>query len=251
MKASATLPTITKYGVLPIYGDVGATVFRFFLTYTDADNDSPLAGYPKGLKGPSTTYTWPVFTFLGNDSDDTNYTDGKAYYFDYYYYPVVGVTVWNFEVKSGVDAVVRKLIATTTNAVLPSSPLPFNIYPANTDIGPKVFTFNYTSEWGNTPLGVNVTVDGISYPMTKNNTGDTVYIDGCMFHKNLTLNTSGLHHYSFQWHETSYLYPIRESGQMWLILIEEPDYNKWIVGITICGIILGVGFFIFVEKKKR
>ena len=245
MKVSATPPTITAYGVTPTYGDVGDTIFHFWMKYTDIDNQAPSTGYPKASK-MSTTF--PNFAFVANDTGDTNYADGKLYYKDYYYFPVIGVTFWSFKVKSGTDAEVVIAWACTTFTILPSTPEPYNIYPQSNQPGEFTITFNYTSKWALTPVNINVTIDNVSYSMIENNSGDTNYADGKAYYFNINL-TAGLHNYSFQWHETSYEYPERTTGEHWLILIDEPDYNKFIVAIVIVGIIF-CGAFVSFRRKS-
>lgn len=240
---SATLPTITKYGVNPTVSDAGNTL-TFFLTYTDADNDSPLTGYPKAWK--FLAHTWPSFAFIANDTGDTNYADGKAYYYVWTWFPVVGVNMWYFGVKSGLDAVVQKLV--TNTVMMPSKLAPFAVYPACNYAGTFLFTFNYTSPWGYLAKGVNLTMDGISYPMIENNTLDTITWNGKMFHLNLTLNAS-THHFEITWYDSAYSVEIRTTGEHWMILTEEPDYNKWIFAVVLIMMIMSVAFVAFIRKK--
>ena len=236
---SAALPTITAYGVTPTFGDVGSTIFHFWMTYTDTDNQAPSTGYPKAAK-MSTTY--PNFAFVANDTGDTNYADGKLYYKDYYYFPVIGATIWSFKVKSGTDAEQIILMACSTTAILPATPEPYNVYPATNEPGQKIFTFNYTSAWENTPFHINVTVDDVSYPMVENNTGDTTYADGKDFYF-ITNLTAGTHNYSFQWHETSYATTARTTGEHWLVLEDPPESQISLGVVLIVGLI---GFFLVI-----
>lgn len=247
--ASATLPTITKYGVTPSYGYVTSIVpWRFFLTYTDADNQSPEAGYPKAFR--YTGVAWPAFAFVANDSEDVNYADGKAYYYDYYNFPLIGVTMFKFEVKSNGEAIVWKWPITIT-AHPQSSPVPYHIFPVGNDIGLKVFTFNYTSVWGYSPYGVNVTVDETSHSMIANDTGDIEYRDGKDFYFEMYINTSGLHNYSFQWTETSYAFDGFDTGIYWILLEEPTDYNQIGLSVAICGMLLVIPVILFWTPKRN
>ena len=244
---SATLPTITNYGSTPSYGDVGDTIFHFWMRYTDIDNQAPSTGYPKAAK-MSTTF--PNFAFVANDTGDTNYADGKLYYKDYYYFPVIGVTFWSFKVKSGTDAEVMISWACTTTTILPSTPEPYNIYPQSNQPGEFIITFNYTSKWALTPFHVNVTMDDVSYSMIENNSGDTNYADGKDYYFNINL-TVGIHNYSFQWHETSYNNIERTTGEHWLLLEESTDYNYLFVLFLISGFLMCMIIIAYLGSTKR
>ena len=244
--ASATLPTITNYGCIPSFGDVGM-VFHFWMKYTDADNDAPLAGYPRGIKGPVTTYTWPAFTFIKNDSGDSNYVDGCLYYYNYYYMPIIGVTIWNFEVKSGADAVVRKLIAATTNQV-PASILKFQVFPQDRAPNEYVFVATYISPFNYPPVIMNCTVDGINHTMTKNDTGDTDYTNGAQYYYKENL-TSGLHTFQFWWKQQNIFYPLINTYEQFISIEDTVDYNRFYVTILFIAIICVFGVIIFYSKK--
>jgi hypothetical protein len=242
--AEAASPTITKYGVLPAYGDAGE-VFTFFLTYTDADNDSPTAGYPKATKFG---YTWPNFAFVANDSGDTNYADGKAYYYTYNYYPVIGSTLWYFKVASNSSSEILKLVPQTV--ILPSTSNQFGITPITTTEGNFSIYFNYTSVWQWAPGYVHLIMDGVEYDMIANDS-DPDFRDGKMYHYNLTLNAS-THVFTIKWRESPLGYDERNIGTHWLILnaeSEEVDYNKFILTIVLIALIFVVVFLVFKQKK--
>lgn len=65
-------PTITLYGVLPTSGPYSAS-WAFFATYTDSDNDAPTYFRLEIVSVSNRTMT-------ENNTGDTVYTDGKAYY---------------------------------------------------------------------------------------------------------------------------------------------------------------------------
>jgi len=69
-------------GVNPDYGITSSDSFTFQVSYQDGDNNAPLSGYPKVhiLKGGSDISGSP-FTLSEVDSEDTNYQDGKLYYY--------------------------------------------------------------------------------------------------------------------------------------------------------------------------
>jgi len=68
-------PTITIYGVSPSSGPRD-TEFSYFSTYTDSDNDAPTY---MNIEHDAPTQN---HTMNENNTGDTTYTDGKAYYFD-------------------------------------------------------------------------------------------------------------------------------------------------------------------------
>ena len=68
-------PTITVYGVTPSSGPRD-TEFSYFATYTDSDNDAPTY---MSIEHDAPTQN---HTMNENNTGDTTYTDGKAYYFD-------------------------------------------------------------------------------------------------------------------------------------------------------------------------
>lgn len=249
--ANATAPTITKYGIITTQtgaptGEAGSAIFIFFLTYTDADNDSPSAGYPKANKYvPPTQYTYPAFQFLANDTLDTDYTDGKAYYYSWSYFPVLGQMFWSFRVKSGADAEVTKIMISMTQN-FPATILPIKVYPNNNEPGEKVFTVNYTNLYATSPYSIQLNVDGTNYSMVKNDTGDTSYWDGCNYYYELNL-TAGLHNYTIYWRLFA-SYPLHSSGMSWLLLEDPPDFQISIGTILIVGLI---GFFLVIIWVSR
>jgi hypothetical protein len=89
-------PSYLTDGLDPETGTAGVTSFVYRVNYTDADNDTPLAGDPKVhvLKG-GVEITASPFAMTAVDPADTTYTDGKLYTFattlpqcgnDYSYY---------------------------------------------------------------------------------------------------------------------------------------------------------------------
>lgn len=243
--ASATNPTITKWGILPAYGVAGyATTFHFFLTYTDADNDAPSAGYPRACKATPAEQTYPTFTFAANDTGDTNYVDGKAYYYNWTYFPVVGVTLWRFEVASNSSAEVYKWPVPMNVQVVASGV--FNLYPDDNRPGEKTFALNYSSPWGLAPYNVRVLVDGVDHAMIQNDTDDLQYYDGKLFYFSVNL-TAGLHNYTFFWTSISG-YPEQSSGPHWLLL-QEASMNISLGAIFIVGLIGIVILILWVGKR--
>jgi hypothetical protein len=186
---------------------------------------------------------------LANDTGDTNYTDGKQYYYNYSFYPVVGVTIFQLQVKSGTDAVVSKIV--TTNMVVKCTLTDELMFPPPGVPGLYEFYVNYTSAWGITPVYVNVSIDEVEHAMAKNDSGDTNYVDGCNYHFSTNL-TSGVHNYSFHATEnlaygdhTNGLFYARISADNMTISLS-PDLNALILGT-----IFGFGLIILSVIDKR
>jgi len=59
------------------------------------------------------------------------------------------------------------------------------------------FSVYYIDQDNNPPISINITIDGISYPMGKQNSSDNNYVDGCVYNYSLIL-APGLYNYSFQ-----------------------------------------------------
>lgn len=246
---AGTPPTITIYGCNPAYGDVGEMVL-FWFTYTDIDNDSLAAGYPKCTK---LTFNWPSITgWVQNDTGDNNRADGQRWFATYFYYPVIGSTIFLLSVKS-VGEVNTISVTVSTNQVLPSKPFNFGITPVTLYNGTYSFFFNYTSVWALQPHYVDIWVDGVVHNMTANDSLDVDVRDGKFYHYTTYLNSS-LHVFSFHWAEAGGWYGDRTTGNHWIILLDEPepfDGNKWLLGIVVILIIGIVGFIAFWPRKHQ
>jgi hypothetical protein len=217
--ASATAPTITAYGVTPANSAAGSKV-TFFLTYTDADNDAPT--YVRVVKMFTTS---PVYNLVANNSGDTTYTDGKQYYFDWYYFPFVGVSLMQLRVKSGADAEIPKVVPMYQ---LPPPTLTHQgVSPVSNETGSFSFFVNYTDVFNLAPSYVHLIVDGVNHDMAKNDTADSTYLDGCNYSFALNL-TAGNHTYSFHTQESSLVTGDTTTGIYWFQIRADSTMHAWI-----------------------
>jgi hypothetical protein len=156
---------------------------------------------------------------LANDSEDTTYSDGKAYYYNWYYFQFTGTGFIAFMVKSGADAQVYKFV------VEYQEPAPkvkhSGVTPMNNTEGNYTFFTNFTDQFNGIPRYVRVVIDGISHNMGKNNSSQVSWVTGVDY--NYTTNLAvGNHTYSF--HCTSLYNKSGEqsTGVFWII-VESPS----------------------------
>lgn len=211
---TATAPTITAYGISPANAGIG-TLIRTWLTYTDADNDAPTyvrctRTLPTGFAQLQTPNT-----MVANNSGDTTYTDGKQYYYDWYYFPFVGTGLIKFMVKSGADAEVTKTVVEFQE---PAPALTHSgVAPVSDSAGSYTFFTNYSSAFNTPPSYVRINVNGTDYAMAKNDSGDSSYVDGVNYSYSVTLPV-GNHTYSFHARTTYQFAPDQSSGIFWLMV---------------------------------
>jgi hypothetical protein len=217
--ASATAPTVTAYGATPANA-AAATKITFFLTYTDADNDAPT--YVRVVKMFTTS---PVYNLVANNSGDTTYTDGKQYYYDWYFFPYTGVQLMQLKVKSGADAEVIKNVA-VWQSVSPTLTHQ-GVSPISNETGSFSFFVNYTSVFNYAPNYIRVNVDGSNHAMAKNNTTDVVYVDGVDYSFTLNL-TAGNHTYSFHTEDTAAVCGEITNGVSWFQIRADTTLHAWI-----------------------
>jgi hypothetical protein len=214
-EVSATAPTITVYGISPADAEIGTRI-QTWLTYTDADDDAPTYVRCERSTLPNVAgLQIPVNTMLANDSGDTTYTDGKQYYFNWYYFPFAGTGFIAFMVKSGADAQVNEFV------VEYQEPAPkvkhSGVTPMNNTAGNYTFFTNFTDQMYGVPGYVRVVIDGVSHNMGKNNSTQTTWITGVDYNYTEYLGI-GNHTYSF--HCTSQYNKSGEqsTGVFWLII---------------------------------
>lgn len=247
---SATAPTITVYGISPANAPVG-TYIKCWLTYTDADNDAPTyvrceRSYLPNINGLQP----PVNTMVANNTGDTTYTDGKQYYFNWYYFPFVGVGFVFFMVKSGADTQVNKFVPEyqEPTPVLKNS----GMTPKNNTPGNYTFFTNYSDVFNGIPNYVQIVIDGTTHSMNKNNSSQTTWITGVDYSYIENLDV-GNHTYSFQALSTYGISGKQINGNYWIMIQNQTiptDWNFVGIGIIIIGLIsVIIGIVIFVKKK--
>ena len=186
-------PVLSSATVTPSSGDT-LTTFTFRVTYTDSNDDEPAFVH---IIIDGNTYD-----MAKENNMDFNYADGcvyiygttlsagsHSYYFvtsdtkDYVRYPLNG----NFTGPT-VSSVGNTAPVLESGTVSPNSGNPTTLF---------IFSVLYIDADDHAPIYVKVNIDGISYDMTKENTADNVYSDGCVYVYSTYL-TPGYHQYRFE-----------------------------------------------------
>jgi hypothetical protein len=231
MDARAVNPVLSNYGVLPVYGDVNPG-FLFWVTYADADNDTPTYVRIVRYVGPA---AYDYKDMVANDSS-TNYTTGKQYSYQWWFMPFVGTTMFRFTTVSNASTVVFKTI--TATQTIPATLSKHGIAPEPDLVGNYSFYITYQSRWNYPPTYVRLWLDGTLHSMIKNNSSDTDYWTGVAYHYSTNL-TTGLHNYSFHATESLGFCPDRTSDNFTARISSDnmtislsPDMSALILGIV-------------------
>jgi hypothetical protein len=207
--ASAANPVLSNYGVVPLYGDSGAS-FLFWCTYTDADNDTPT--YVRIVRYAS--YTTDYKDMIANDTGDTTYTDGKQYYYTWSYFPFIGTITMRFLTVSNSSPIVSKVQMTTQT--VQAMMINNGVTPSDYTPGNHTFFTTYQSTWGYAPTYVKINLDGTLFDMIKNDSG-TNWPSGEEYYYTSNLS-AGMHYYSFHATESLGFCPDRTSGVFWIVI---------------------------------
>nr|MDO8113903.1 NosD domain-containing protein [Candidatus Sigynarchaeota archaeon] len=187
-------PSLTPAGVSPLSG-TQVTQFNFQLTYTDLDNNYPVtmvlmlnsSSYPMHKQTPS----------------DTNYADGCVFVLSLYIQP----GIWNYgfncsDTRYSVGTATSILTVGLTNLNAPS----LNngaVSPAHgfARITYFEFTVRYSDPDNNAPASITVNVTSsnstATYSMSKQDSLDTNYVDGCVYVCQTTLASINNYTYHF------------------------------------------------------
>ncbi|RNI13708.1 S-layer protein [Methanohalophilus sp. RSK] len=182
--AAAAAPTFNDGGVTPGNGEIGQD-FTFTANFSDADNDSI-----------SVNITIDGIDYEMNESNsgDTNYSDGKDFYFDF----TPGTThdssvanashPYNFSATAAGDTTGPS--GGGTFEILNTKPSLINQGVSSTSGNNSTnfdFTVTFTDANNDSAAYVNVTINGTEYGMNESNSGDDTTIDG----KDYEFNKSG------------------------------------------------------------
>jgi hypothetical protein len=189
---------------------------------------------------------------IANNSGDTTYSDGKQYYYNWYYFPFANTGNIKMMVKSGVDAEVTKTVIEFQE---PAPTLRHSgVTPLNNSVGNYTFFTNFTDVFNGVPTYVRVRIDGVNYNMGKNNSTQTSWTSGVDY--NYTINFSiGNHTYEF--HTASYFNKSgdQSSGVFWLIIVSEISPTDWnLIGLSLIsgGSVIGLlGISLILSSKKK
>lgn len=220
-----------------------------WLTYTDADNDPPNYVRCERSTTPGTSGLQPpVNNMIANDSGDVTYTDGKQYYFNWFYFPFVGTGFILFMVQSGADAQVTKFVVCFQQVEIILSHL--GVTPADNNAGNHTFFANYTDTFNNPPNYLYVYINGISYSMSKNNSSDTHFVIGVdYFYTSYLLEGNNTFAFKAQMYYTVVGNPIY-SGTFW-IKIHNDTANNNVFLVLIVASLLSIFIILIVATRKK
>ncbi len=184
-------PTLNGESLYPLSGNQ-STLLNFTVIYTDADNIKP--NYVNVLLN-NTAYA------MGQQyPSDTNYADGCKYRLLIYLQS--GIYNYTFKAKDG-----RFTVSTSTylglNIAKTNLKSPTltngNVTPnvGNLNITLCLFTVNYTDKDNNAPLYMKITLHNKNYTMTKQDSLDFNYMDGCIYIYSRIFNESWYYNFTF------------------------------------------------------
>jgi hypothetical protein len=177
-------PLLSFHNLEPLVGN-GTTVFNFTVTYIDFDNQTADSIFVN-ITGPSQGN----YMMLEIDSGDTNYTDGKEYYFTITL-PVSGIYQYKIMANDSGGLWADPVIDTGPNV---DSPNPVFAKP---DVNPKIgvtttwfnFTVVYADYQNESAINVTLNLSGpLAYIFTMNelDPGDVNTTDGKIYYVNVT-----------------------------------------------------------------
>jgi hypothetical protein len=182
-------PTLSSPAVNPLSGPF-YTEFTFEITYTDANNNPPssILVYINGTGHP-----------LTKRYADFVYTDGCIYEFK----TTLDPGTYNYYFTASDGALPARSPSAGSFAgpnVVPNySPILSNpLLTPGTGTPSTVFTFsiNYTDSNNDHPSMMNLTINGVgTFTMTKQNSGDLEYRDGCIYVYSISLDEGHYAHY--------------------------------------------------------
>ncbi|OGS46059.1 MAG: hypothetical protein A2539_03480 [Elusimicrobia bacterium RIFOXYD2_FULL_34_15] len=227
-----TSPTITwtdeaNYdagGVYPLSA-TSTNTFTYRVTYTDADNNAPLAGYPKvNIQRNYSGILGSPFTMSAADPSDTNYTDGKIYTSTHTLDTVGATYIYSFSAQDSNSATATGEASNTTvynPQVIASNLAPTLSWTAELgytsdglapESGTSTNTFTYRVQYtdpdNNPPLngypkvyikkgGINIV--GSPFSMSYVDSSDSNYLDGKFYYYQESFDTAGTDYtYSFE-----------------------------------------------------
>ncbi|MEX2684733.1 MAG: NosD domain-containing protein [Candidatus Sigynarchaeota archaeon] len=188
-------PALTSRSVSPVTGTL-LTSFTFRVTYTDSDNNAPIAisliiagnSYPLQKQTPG----------------DVNYMDGCVYFRTMY----LPAGIWNFQFSCSdtrfSNATLFSSVTVTSSNIAVPTLVSGDVMPGHGYSDTTVFEFTviYTDTDNNAPMAINVTVSSTAqnatFAMAKLDPLDTNYVDGCTYVVRTKL--TGVANYTYQYH---------------------------------------------------
>ncbi|MHA1371133.1 MAG: hypothetical protein ACTSRA_15635, partial [Promethearchaeota archaeon] len=189
------VPVLSNASLVPPSG-TNQDLFSFKVNYTDGDNETPVY--------VNLVLDGVQFTMQKENTSDMDYTDGCTYiaqiYLDpgsheYYFLAADGL----FDIRLPTTGNYTTANISEVNANPPSLSNP-SVVPASGYNSTTYFEFSvmYTDLDNNAPDSINVTINGTVYAMSKEDTQDTNYMDGCVYVYTTQLSSIGTYQYSFE-----------------------------------------------------
>jgi len=180
-------PTLQNPAVTPTLGNP-ITIFNFTIRYTDQDNNFPAS--------ITITINGTQHSMQQSNPADTDMTDGKDYMYSTTL-PVLGQYHFQINCSDGLHLASTSVINMPSVIYIAPTLSSDQVVPTS---GPSTIPFNfsvaYTDAENHAPAYINVIVGGNSYAMIKQNSGDNIYTDGCVY-VYVSLFPSGLYSYYF------------------------------------------------------
>ena len=185
-------PTITDPSISTLTGDQ-MTEINFSIVYTDMDNNNPLY-----INVVINGISYPMEKYNVTDND---FTDGCIYQLltylqpgDYNYFFECSDYKWSISTSEFTGLHIKE--ATNNNSPI----LEFGtVDPLHGILNSTKFTYSvlYIDEDNNSPEYINVNIDSVEYPLSKVNSLDENYMDGCIYNFETKLINDGIHTYFF------------------------------------------------------
>jgi len=184
-------PKLTDGNLTPTIGNQ-STLFTYTVNYSDADNHPPL--------GINVTINGTGYQMWKQNPSDINYVDGCIYEFSTYLQSgnySYSFTCWDGDFYNTTTTLLNPSVnyTNTIGPLLNSGQV--NPISGYKDLTLFNFSVNYSDSDNNAPNQINITLDGSVYNMTRADTMDSNYMDGCTFQYLTTLNEVGYHQYYF------------------------------------------------------
>ncbi|MEM2899216.1 MAG: PKD domain-containing protein [Thermoplasmata archaeon] len=188
-----TPPSLASVSVIPSSGNIN-DVFKFGVIYDDEDNDAP--SYIR-VQIDSNIYNMLLDTSSSAPFHDGTYTNGEKYYYSTNL--PAGTHTYKFIASDGSDVAQTTTYTLTVSASNQAPVLSSGSVTPSSGVLGSTFTFvvNYTDADNNMPSYVRVNIDGVNYEMSKQNSMDNVYSDGCIYVYSTSSLSLGSHTYKF------------------------------------------------------
>jgi len=186
-------PSLSAVSIIPSSGNIN-DVFKFGVIYDDDDNDAP--SYIR-VQIDSSIYNMLLDTTSSAPFHDGTYSNGEKYYYSTTL--AAGTHTYKFLANDGTNVVQTTSYTVSVSAYNQGPVLSSGSVTPSSGVLGSTFTFmvNYTDADNNAPYYVRVNIDGINYEMSKQNSMDNIYSDGCVYVYTTSSLSLGSHTYKF------------------------------------------------------